>query len=34
MASVSNWRESVSEDLLDEIAEDVSQLDNNDLGAI
>ncbi len=34
MASVSSWRESGWEDLLDEIAEDVSQLDNDDLGAI
>ena len=34
MASVRSWRELEREDLLDEIAEDVSQLDNDDLGAI
>jgi len=34
MAGINSWRESAWEDLLDEIAEDVSQLDNDDLGAI
>ena len=34
MASVSNWRELASEDLLDEIAVDVSQLDSDEFGAI
>ena len=34
MASVSNWHESAREDLLDEISEDITQLDIDDLGAI
>ena len=33
MAGTNSWRESAWEDLLDEIAEDVSQLDNDNLGA-
>ena len=34
MAGTNSWRESAREDLLDEIAEDVSQLDNDDLGEV
>ena len=34
MAGTNSWRESVAEDLLDEIAEDISQFDNDDPGAI
>ena len=31
---VNNWRESVWEDLLDDIAEDISQLDSDEFTAV